>query len=144
MLSVLVVAQCSLSLLWFSYPVNHAHVLLGATEVFGQVGDAERLVLTRVNPHLVLWCPGDPVEEDPERLPHSLLTNWPNKHTQRQQLLRLSAVNTLLPGAPLHSNNLFHSLNYNKWACHRFPVFQHCISHRSNWQKWLFVSRISL
>lgn len=62
-------------LLGFSYPVNHARVLLGSAEVFGEVGDAERLVLTRVNPFLVLRRPGDPVEEDPERLPHSLLTN---------------------------------------------------------------------
>lgn len=58
-----------------SYPVNQAHVLLGAAEVSGEVGDAERLVLTRVNPHLVLGGPRDPVEEDPERLPHGLLTN---------------------------------------------------------------------
>ena len=67
--------ECFLSLLWFSYPLNHAHVLLGAAEVFGKVRDAQRLVLTRVNPFLVLRRPGDPVEEDPERLPHSLLTN---------------------------------------------------------------------
>lgn len=71
-------------------------------------------------------------------------TDQTHTHTHREQLLRLTVVNTLLPGAPLHSNNLFHTLNYNKWACDRFPVVQHCISHRSNWQKWLFVSRIFL
>lgn len=68
-------AECSVSPVCFSYPVNHAHVLLRAAEVFGEVRDTERLVLTRVNPSLVLRRPGDPVEEDPERLPHSLLTN---------------------------------------------------------------------
>ncbi len=74
-------AQISLSLLRLTYPLNHAHVLLGAAEVFGEIGDAEWLVLTRVNPSLVLCRPGDPVEEDPERFPHGLLTNWPNTHT---------------------------------------------------------------
>lgn len=58
-----------------SYPVNHAHVLIRAAEVPGEVGDAEGLVLTRVNPSFVLRRPRDPVEEDPERLPHGLLTN---------------------------------------------------------------------
>lgn len=87
---------CSLRPPWFSYPVNHAYVLLGAAEVFGDVGDAERLVLTRVNPSLVLRRPGDPVEEDPEGLPHSLLTDWPNTHTHTTQAFRLWALNTLL------------------------------------------------
>lgn len=68
-------AECSVNPLWFSHPVNHAHVLLGAAEVLGEVRDAQRLMLTRVNPSLILRRAGDPVEEDPERLPHSLLTN---------------------------------------------------------------------
>ena len=67
--------KCRLCATFFSHPVNQAHVLLGAAEVFGKVGDTERLVLTRVNPSLVLSRPGNPVEEDPEGLPHGLLTN---------------------------------------------------------------------
>ena len=54
---------------------DYAHVLLRAAEVLGEVRDAERLVLTGVNPLLILCGSRDPVEEDPERLPHRLLTN---------------------------------------------------------------------
>lgn len=107
--------KCWLCTACLSHPVNQAHVLLGAAEVFGKVGDAEWLVLTRVNPSLVLSRPRNPVEEDPERLPHGLLANWPNTRTHTMQHLRLRAHGCQ---ELLYSNSLFHSVNYNKQAGH--------------------------
>lgn len=73
------------------YPIYHVEVLFWAAEVVGEVRYAERFMLARVDPTLVLCGSGDPVKKDPEGLPHGLLTNWP-KQTGR----KVMSVVTLL------------------------------------------------
>lgn len=58
-----------------NYPVYHVEVLFRAAEVVGKVRYAERLMLARVHPSLILRSSRDPVKKDPEGLPHGLLTN---------------------------------------------------------------------
>ena len=73
------------------HPVHHTHVLLWVAEVSGQVGETQRLVLTCVNPCCVLCSDRDPVKEDSEGLPHSLLTNWPKTEQSSGENERSSA-----------------------------------------------------
>lgn len=69
------------------YLLDQTDMLWRAAEVLGEVRNAQCLLLAGVYPALVLHGSWDPVEEDPEGLPHGLLAYWTHTRTQSAQHL---------------------------------------------------------